>query len=252
MPERRNLTPQENAILLAEVGSLCPIDAKTLTYEKKGRQYKSWEGAHIYPLNPTEEEIELLKDEERIHEDVNNIRNFIALCKECHTRYDNPRTVEEYRQLLSIKKNILSKKETRSKYADYQIEKEIKEVIKSLVEESDEELYTPLNYDALQLDIKADDTLSRMTKNRIRHEITENYIYIRQLFKEMDSQYPRKFKSIASQVRSFHDNMSVTEPSQEVMYDLLTEWLYKKTGNISKGACAIIISFFIQNCEVFS
>jgi len=252
MPERRNLTPHENAILLAEVESLCPFDAKPLMYEKKGRNQKLWEGAHIYPLNPTEEEIELLKDEERLHEDVNNIRNFIALCGDCHKKYDNPRTVEEYRLLVSIKKNILSKSETRSKYADYQIEKEIKDVIKSLVEGSDEGSYTPLNYDALQLDTKADHTLSRITKNRIRNEITENYLYIQHQFREIDSQYPKTFNAIASQVKSFHDTLSRRETSQEIMYEQLTEWLYKRTGNISKGACGIIISFFIQNCEVFS
>lgn len=199
MPDRRKLTPHENAILLAEVDSMCPLDAKPLMYEKNGKNQKLWEGAHIYPLNPTEEEIELLKDEERLHEDVNNIRNFIALCGDCHKKFDNPRTIEEYRKLLSIKKNILSKSETRSKYADYQIEEEIKQVIKALVEGTDEASFVPLNLDALELDNKANDTLSRITKNRIRNEITENYLYIRQQFAEVDSQYPKSFNAIASQ-----------------------------------------------------
>ncbi|MEC1680332.1 HNH endonuclease signature motif containing protein [Bacillus mojavensis] len=251
MPERRKLSPHENAILLAEVENMCPFDAKPLMYEKNGRNFKLWEGAHIYPLNPTKEEIEILKDEERMHEDVNNIRNFIALCGDCHKKFDNPRTVEEYRLLLSIKKNILSKSETRSKYADYQIEKEIKEVIQALVEGSDEASFIPLNLDALKLDNKADNTLSRITKNRIRNEITENYLYVQQQFSEIDSQYPKSFNAIASQVKSFHDTLSRTETSQEVIYEQLTEWLYKKTGNSSIGACGIIISFFIQNCEVF-
>lgn len=145
----------------------------------------------------------------------------------------------------------MSKNETRSKYADYQIEKEIKEVITALVEGSDEAAYIPLNMDALQLDTKADSTLSRITKSRIRNEITENYLYVQQQFGEIDSQYPKSFNAIASQVKSFHDTLCRTETSQEVIYEQLTEWLCKKTGNSSKGACAIIISFFIQNCEVF-
>lgn len=251
MPNRRNLSPNENSILLAEVENMCPFCAKTLMYEKNGRKNKLWEGAHIYPLNPTVEEIELLKDEERLHEDVNNIRNFIALCGDCHKKFDNPRTVDEYRMLFSIKKNILSKSETRSKYADYQIETEIKEVIQALVEDSDEASYIPLSLDALELDNKADNTLSRITKNRIRNEITENYFYVQQQFNEIDSQYPKTFNVIASQVKSFHDTLSRKETSQEVIYEQLTEWLFKKTGNSSKGACGIIISFFIQNCEVF-
>jgi hypothetical protein len=251
MPNRRNLTQHENAILLAEVESMCPFCSKQLMYEKNGRNQKLWEGAHIYPLNPTEEEIKLLENEERLHEDVNNIRNFIALCRDCHKKYDNPRTVQEYKVLLSIKKNILSKSETRAKYADYQIESEIKEVIQALIEETDDASYISLNLQALQLDNKADNTLSRITKNRIRNEITENYLYVQKQFVEIDSQYPKSFNAIASQIKSFYISLSRTESSQEVIYEQLTKWLYKKTGNSSKGACGIIISFFIQNCEVF-
>ncbi|EFV74819.1 hypothetical protein HMPREF1013_04845 [Bacillus sp. 2_A_57_CT2] len=252
MPKRRNLTTHENAILLSEVENMCPFCTKPLMYEKKGKNYKLWEGAHIYPLNPKKEEIELLKDEERLHDDVNNIRNFIALCGDCHKKFDNPRTIEEYRLLLSIKKNILSKSETRAKYADYQIEAEIKEVITMLVEEFNEGALKQLELQALKLDEKADETLTRITKMRIRNEITEYYYYIREQFALLDSQYPRSFNSIASQVSAFYNNLSRSEPSQEVIYGQLTEWLSKKTGNSSLGACGIIISFFVQNCEVFS
>jgi hypothetical protein len=252
MPDRRNLSPHENAILLAEVENMCPFCAKPLMYEKNGRNYKLWEGAHIYPLNPDEGEIELLKDEEKLHEDVNNIRNFIALCGDCHKKFDNPRTVEEYRLLLSIKKNILSKSETRAKYVDYQIESEIKEVITMLVEEFNEADLKPLELQALRLDEKANETLTRITKMRIRNEITEYYYYIQDHFVQLDSQYPRSFNAIASQVSSFYNSLSRIEPSQEIIYGQLTEWLSKKTGNSSLGACGIIISFFVQNCEVFS
>ncbi|GAB1770194.1 ABC-three component system protein [Priestia megaterium] len=250
--KRRDLTPHENAILLAEVENMCPFCAKPLMYEKKGRNYKLWEGAHIYPLNPDAEEIELLKDEERLHEDVNNLRNFIALCGDCHKKFDNPRTVEEYRLLLSIKKNILSKSETRAKYVDYQIESEIKEVITMLVEEFNEADLKPLEMQALKLDEKANETLTRITKMRIRNEITEYYYYIKEQFIQLDSQYPRSFNAIASQVSAFYISLSRIEPSQEIVYEQLTEWLSKKTGNSSLGACGIIISFFVQNCEVFS
>ncbi|OFD90560.1 hypothetical protein BWGOE13_55270 [Bacillus mycoides] len=252
MPKRRNLTTHENAILLSEVENMCPFCTKSLMYEKNGKNFKLWEGAHIYPLNPTEEESELLKDEERLHEDVNNIRNFIALCGDCHKKFDNPRTVEEYRLLLSIKKNILSKSETRAKYADYQIESEIKEVITMLVEEFNESALRPLELKALKLDEKANGTLTGITKNRIRNEITEYYYYIKELFVQLDSQYPRSFNAIASQVSALYNSLSRFEPSQEVIYGQLTEWLSKKTGNSSLGACGIIISFFVQNCEVFS
>ncbi len=250
-PKRKKLTPNENAILLAEVENMCPLCTKPLMYEKNGRNEKLFEGAHIYPLNPTEEEIELLKDEEKLHSDVNNLNNIIAICGDCHKKFDNPRTVEEYRELFSIKTNILTKNETRAKYHDYQIEIEIKEIITMLVEEFNESSVKTLSMKALKLDQKADGTLARITKNRIRNEIIEYYLYIKEQFVQLDSQYPKSFNAIASQVSSFYNNLSRIESSQEVIYTQLTEWLSKKTGNSSLGACGIIISFFIQNCEVF-
>ncbi|KGP71497.1 ABC-three component system protein [Pontibacillus yanchengensis] len=252
MPKRRKPTDNENAILLAEVENMCPLCAKSLMYEKGGKKHKIFEGAHIYPLNPTEEEKELLKDEEKLHGDVNNLDNFIALCRDCHKKFDNPRTVDDYRKLFSIKKNILSKNETRAKYHDYQIETEIKEVITVLVEEEfHEDTPNELELNALKLNEKANETLTKITKRRIRNEIREYYLYIQQQFIILDSQYPESFNRIALQVKLFYSILRKSESSQEVIYGQLTEWLSKKTGNSSLGACGIIISFFIQNCEVF-
>ncbi len=42
---------------------------------------------------------------------------------------------------------------------------------------------------ALKLDEKANETLARITKMRIRNEITEYYYYIKDQFAQLDSQY---------------------------------------------------------------
>ncbi|WP_369404916.1 ABC-three component system protein [Piscibacillus salipiscarius] len=88
-------------------------------------------------------------------------------------------------------------------------------------------------------------------KRRIRNEIRDYYLYIQEQFRQLDSNYPQSFHRIALQVSLFYSTLTKTETSQEVIYTQLTEWLSKVTGNSSLGACGIIISFFIQNCEVF-
>ncbi|RQW23323.1 HNH endonuclease [Bacillus sp. C1-1] len=248
---RRKLTPNENAILYAEVEEMCPICSKALMYEKSGKKYKRYEGAHIYPLNPSKEEEDLLKNEFRIHVDVNHISNFIALCNGCHTEFDNPRTLEEYKKLLSIKKNILSRQKIRANYVDFQIDKEIKEVIIALASDYDEDNLTQLDFNAMKVNEKANDSLTKITKRKIRNDVSEYYLSIKENFRQLDSQYPDFFARVAVQVKSFYLTLKKTEQSQEVIYSQLTEWLSRKTGNTSSGACAIIISFFIQNCEVF-
>jgi len=248
---RRKPSVNENFMLFSEVESLCPLCAKILMYSKNGKKINLFEAAHIYPLNPTADEIELLKDEERLTVDINHIDNFIALCRDCHKKFDKPRTVEEYRKLFSIKKALINRNLTRASYHEYQVEIEIRKVLMLLLKETNVIDSITLRLDAVKLDDKADKTLTRFTKRRIRNDITEYYLYIQEQFKQLDKQYPKTFATIASQVKTFYLKITKNEESQELIYETLTEWLSKKTENSSLSACGIIISFFIQNCEVF-
>lgn len=248
---RRNPTDNETALLLSEVENLCPFCSRTLMYEKNGQKKKRYEAAHIYPLNPTPKEIELLKGVELLHADVNHLNNFIALCRTCHKQFDHPRTVEEYGKLFKLKKELIARAVTREQYHDYQIELEIKQVIHTLVNEFSESTGTPLSMNALKIDEKTDDTLNGLTKRRIVNNVTDYYVYIKGQFQLLDLQEGNSFELISMQVKTFYLKIRKSEHSQQVIYEQLTEWLYKKTENSSWEACSIIIAFFIQNCEVF-
>ena len=89
---RKNFSENTQQFLYDEVKGKCPLCLNSLTYEKNNKLYKDFEIAHIYPLNPTKDEIELLKDEIRLG-NVNDLTNLIALCPNCHNQYDKPRTI---------------------------------------------------------------------------------------------------------------------------------------------------------------
>ncbi len=63
---RRIFSDNEKMVLFNEVDGRCPICGKPLTNTKNGQIIKMFEVAHIYPANPRPEEVELLKDEERL------------------------------------------------------------------------------------------------------------------------------------------------------------------------------------------
>ncbi|MCS1380773.1 HNH endonuclease [Lysinibacillus sphaericus] len=249
--KRRLPSENESALLIAEVENLCPLCSITLMYEKKGKKMKRFEAAHIFPLNPTAEEIEVLNGVDKLNEDVNNLENFIALCRTCHKQFDHPRTKEEYNKLFKLKKKLIAQSKARETYHDYQIEIEIKNVILKLVEEADIDTFETLSLNALKLDEKANNTLTGITKRKIRNDITDYYIFIREQFKILDKQDTDSFNLIASQIRTYYLKLKKNENSQQNIYEQLTEWLSKKTENSNKEVCGIIISFFIQNCEVF-
>src|SRR5690554_5181643 len=97
---RKKYSDAQNVALLSQVSRVCPLCSEPLFYKKAGKSFKSYEIAHIYPLNPTAQEKVLLEHEERLCNDVNDENNVIPLCEICHGKFDKPRTAEEYRKLL--------------------------------------------------------------------------------------------------------------------------------------------------------
>ena len=123
---RRIFSDNEKMVLFNEVDGRCPICGKTLTNIKNKQIVKMIEVAHIYPANPLPEEVELLKDEERLSDDINSLDNVIAVCRICHKKFDTPRTVEEYRSWVRLKKKLLQDAKLKDTYALFNIEEEIK------------------------------------------------------------------------------------------------------------------------------
>ena len=248
-------TPNANAqqLLFAQVNGICPICADPLVYTKSGAsQYqKNYELAHIYPLNPTKEEEQLLADEPRLCDDVNSIDNFIPLCLKCHNKFDNPRTVEEYRNLYALKKQLIDEENAKTLFSQYTIADEIQTIILTLSQVDLGSANEKLELTALQIDQKLRNDFNPVTKRHIIADVTDYYPLIRHLFSEIERDTPGKFDVIAINVRAFYLNLKLTVTTQEEIYNEMAKWLYTKTRQGSLDACRVIVAFFIQNCEVF-
>ncbi|MBC2726024.1 ABC-three component system protein [Desulfosporosinus sp.] len=248
-------TPNANAqqLLFAQVGGICPICADPLVYTKSGiSQYqKNYELAHIYPLNPTKEEEQLLADEPRLSDDVNSIDNFIPLCLKCHNRFDNPRTDEEYRKLYALKKQLIDEENAKNLFSQYTIAEEIQTIILTLLQVDLGSAEEKLELTALQIDQKLKNDFNPITKRHIVADVTDYYPLIRRLFSSIERDTPGKFNVIAANVHAFYLNLKLKVTTQEEIYNEMAKWLYIKTKQGSLDACKVIVAFFIQNCEVF-
>ncbi|WP_019638539.1 MULTISPECIES: ABC-three component system protein [Paenibacillus] len=247
---RRLFTDNEKMLLFNEVDGYCPICTDGLTHRKKGRIYKSFEVAHIYPANPLPNEVDLLKFEERLSDDVNDLKNVIAVCSKCHGRFDSPRTVEEYNKWVKLKKGLLQDAQLRSTYYLFNIESEIAVVLEKL-QTIDGDI-TTLSYESLKIDEKTNDSLPFILKRKIKNDAVDYFDFIRNIFVTMDQVTPHKFDTLASQVKSFYWKCMQTDTNQEYIYNALVKWLDEKTDHCSRRACEIVIAFFVQDCEVFS
>lgn len=248
---RKKYSDAQHVALLSQVNRVCPLCAEPLFYKKNGKSFKNYELAHVYPLNPTPDEIQLLKDEKRLSEDVNDEDNIIPLCEICHGKFDKPRTVEEYRELLELKKNLIDRSGQEAIWKRYTIEDEIGQIIEAIYDDPELEAEEEIEFVPKKVDEKLDSTISRPTKIKIKGNVREYYIFIRKKFAELDSVNSDMSEIISLQIKTYYIKQRNMGIDQQAIFENIVSWVNAKTKPKTSDAAEIIASFFIQNCEVF-
>lgn len=245
--------PTENMglVLFDEVGGICPKCTKPIMKKNKSQMTKLFEIAHIYPHSPRLNEVILLKDEERLSGDVDDEFNLIALCRDCHKIFDNPRTVEGYREMVSIKKELKRLSNLRKSWFDNSIDDEINTIVASLALYSGES-FEELSLEALTVDSKSDETLSGLVKLKIKNNIRYFYSDIKSKFSELDKSRPYTSDTIYSQVKTYYLKLKKDNLCQTQIFSAMSDWLKHATNCKNTEVSEILVSFFIQNCEVYS
>ncbi len=249
---RVTLKKEDELILHSEVEGMCPLCPRSLIYAKEGKNYKEFEIAHIYPLNPKKDEAELLKNEERLSKNSNDLENLICLCVSCHTKFDKPRTIPEYRLLVDKKKKLLRQRRQKEIWIDTKIEQDIVLIIETLYAENiDLTEDDILKYNPKTIDEKVNDTITLLTKRKIHRNVQDYFYIIKNKFIELDSISPTTTEIISLQIRTHYLLLRKQNQNQKEIFDALVEWMTKRTNQNNCEAAEIIVSYFVQNCEVF-
>jgi hypothetical protein len=248
---REKYSEQQNILLVSQVNRVCPLCQEPLFYKKSDRSYKNYELAHIYPLNPTLFEQKLLEDEPRLNDDVNHEDNLIPLCKICHGQFDKPRTVEEYRKLFDIKKDLIELTAQENMWKTYTIEEEISKIIEAIYNDSQLEEDTKIDFSPKTIDEKLDKTITRLTKRKIKNNVRDYYFLIRNNFAQLDCAKTDLSETISLQIKTYYLKQKGMGLEQQKIFDNIVRWIHTKTSSKTDDAAEILTSFFIQNCEVF-
>lgn len=249
---RKKFGEAQNIALATQSDSICPLCDKPLFYKKNGKSYKAYEIAHIYPLNPTSDEVETLKDEERLSEDVNHENNLISLCHACHSKFDKPRIAEEYRLLVEIKRRHIARSGQEALWEEHHIESEIRRVIEALYEDNFlSDSAVEISYEPSKIDEKMDDTISKPTIRKIRNNVADYFVLVKTHLSEVDKGSPNFSDIVSLQVKAYYLKQKQQGLDKQAIFDNLVSWVNVKTKPKSIDAAEILISFFVQNCEVF-
>jgi len=240
--------------LLSEVQGKCPLCRKSLIKRKTSNTpVRVFDVAHIYPLNATPSEIVLLASEEKLCEDIDSEGNFIALCKECHKIYDTKKTVEEYRQLVEIKKTINKIHSLTQTWDAQTLHRDISIVAQRISSLSKDDLAdTKLSYNALKVSEKTDITFGQVNEMKVNMFVINYFAHIKESLKYLEMQRKASSLFICNQVRTFYTALLLQNFSQDQIFEHMCEWFMVNTGITERAKAEVLVSYFIQNCEIFS
>ena len=249
LKKRKAPTEAEQQLYLKEVSFSCPLCGKILRHKKQGKANKLYEIAHIFPNSPTEEQYELLSKLPRLGDNSESFENKIALCKDCHNQQDYHTTVEDYLKLLKIKQHFLQLTDLHEATLTMGLEPQIADVVAKVCFLREDEAAT-LSYIPARL-TKKFSTNEFLLKNRVSMNVTSYYPYIRDRFKELEGINGFRLDALSLQIKSCFIKMEGLSDNKSDIFDQLVNWVMAKTCSTSREACEAVVSFFVQNCEVF-
>ncbi len=238
----------QDAPLLAEANYECPLCHNKLVDTIKGQAVKKYRITQIFPDGLDDETSSEFATVYPAPNKLDVPDNFIALDEECAERYLLNPTAEEYRNLYEIKTQLAKNYAAKMAVNSVQLEDDIRTVLDALNTISDASELVELEYEALRLDEKFD-AENFILKNETQMQVVTYYRYIEKVFSNSNAD----FDMIASEIKVSSMKLEKAGLSQSDVISQLSEWIRNKAGLGTKSrlACNIVVSFFIQNCEVF-
>ena len=243
----------EHSILYAETGGCCPLCTLPILFQKKDskKTSKSYEVAHIYPLNPTQLKSKALVGYP-VPPDINALGNVIALCPTCHTKYDKDFKIDELIRLREIKDGYLSEARAKLTASQHTIQELVYEILNAIAAfDFDETTISPTNFDVSTVDKKLKTGMSPLQKHEIKSNAISFYVRIRDHIRTLEQQDQASVRILQNQINSYYLAMYKQNPeNKDLVFNYVAQWISAKTYKPILAA-KVLTSFFVQNCEVF-
>ena len=251
-------TSTRDLIFLREVDSTCPITRKPLvSYNKEGALVESYEIIKIYPsfdgILIRQDEI---PDKER-PDDLNAPSNLIAVDKKVAASYKADPDLATYLKLKNAKAYALErakKTEIKKLLTDkIRLNEQLKAVVSRLASlQTDSVVTKKLRMEPLELDKKIlPENVS--LKKEIRDAVVDHMSEIQKLFAQCQLEKVINTSTITNDMAVAYDAVKGKGYSQNMVFDELADWILDslQLGDECRYACRLIVSYFVQDCEVF-
>lgn len=179
----------------------------------------------------------------------NCYENLIPLCHDCFQSYSLKHTQADEKELQKIKQLQVQTNNARTTLRGTDIEKGIRRVLENLSRAKVSD-FADLNYNAITVTKKIDQDADYFLLDEVMRNVTRYYLFIEKNMKQLVKQEVFSDELLRAQIKVSYQKLAKKNLPAELIYQLLAERLQSITKQDVRY-CYIVISYFIQSCEVF-
>ena len=243
----------DHIALISEVDQKCPLCPSHTPFARNTASGTHWRYSitRIYPEfldTALKSSFDAIKPKPS---DPDDIVNKICLCDDCASNYLATPTTAVYDRLLRIKNRVLNNPSS-SPIATQELDEKITEILDKLGSTNPTEpVIATSRMKPLKLANKIPDDYYLLIKE-IRDDNDTYFWFIKDHISQMD-EYRSSFRLIASQIHTSFINLDNLGYDYDRIFNDLIDWILHRVllPNTYRQAAHIIVSFFVQNCEVF-
>lgn len=221
------------AYLLNETGHYCPFPGcgRTLTKSSNGKTCDAYEVTVI--------------DKKKAPE----IQNLLALCTQCHATYfldDRPKSCKD---LLEVKRLLVTHASAVSMLDNLPLEVGFVGVIKKIGKLKERDL-VELSLDPKEIKQKVKPSDDFALYSQVNMFVSMYFLKIREIMINLDKRGEIDYDEIQDQIRAIYKKLMKAQKSKTKIYNEIVAKV-QKVSLQENIYCQIIVSYFIQSCEVF-
>jgi hypothetical protein len=170
----------------------------------------------------------------------------VVVCPDCDRELRNY-SENEKTQTLEVKQSLELKAVAWDAVSRHSLDQNIREVLEAIhgMEASDD---TRLKIEPLKVE-------NKITENHLkRHvisDVTHLYEGVNSVLDRLSGENRLNVDRLARIIRRMFEDASGNLSSQREIYDMLVDSLFIKCGRKHMDECKVIVSYFVQRCEVF-
>lgn len=228
----------------------CPLCGKGLKLGSEEKPLFRYSITSIFPESIKGDKASMFETVRKRPADPEHRSNRICLCPECANQYEASPTTDTYGKLILEKERMIATNKSNSTLDNAGLDDEIAEVLFKLKDIDSFEGLAELRKTAVP--IKRKIRGNKLLEEDITKDVLSYYNYIRKQLSDLDGN-DGEFRVIASQFHTCFTKLDNEISDQEEIYNRIVKWVLDSLRMTEKyrAAARIIVSFFVQNCEVF-